>query len=228
MVPVKKILLVDNDKKTRSLVSDFLRNEGYAVQETEDGKFALSCFHSQSFNLIILEVMIPEYDGWTLCKEIRKTSDIPIIVLTSRSEEADELFAFSLGVDEYITKPFSLPILAARIQALLRRAGNKPIMVRTYEKSGGLEINQTGHIVSVDGKRIDLSPKEYKLLLYFYENRGIALTREKILNSVWNYDYYGDIRTVDTHVKKLRLKLGTKGKYIQTVRGIGYRFDVES
>ena len=224
MVPVKKILLVDNDKKTRSLVSDFLRNEGYAVQETEDGKFALSCFHSQSFNLIILEVMIPEYDGWTLCKEIRKTSDIPIIVLTSRSEEADELFAFSLGVDEYISKPFSPKILVARVEAVLRRtAGIDDEVIEI----GGIILDKAAHQVKIDGVPIDLSFKEFELLTYFVKNKGVALSREKILNNVWNYDYFGDARTIDTHVKKLRSKMGDKGRYIKTIWGLGYKFEVD-
>lgn len=220
---VKRILVADDESRMRKLVGDFLKKEGYSVLEAVDGVQALDLFHQNSdIELIILDVMMPGYDGWTVCREIRKSSQVPIIMLTARGEEADELFGFDLGVDEYIAKPFSLKILAARVQALLRRAGSNN-GVKSFK---GLEIDEQGRYVFVEGTKIDMSPKEYELLLYLVENAGRALSRDQILNAVWDYNYFGDARTVDTHIKKLRLKLGDKSEFIQTVRGLGYRFEV--
>ncbi len=222
----KKVLIADDEALMRKLVGDFLRKEGYQVFEAADGKQALDLFFNEKeIVLLILDIMMPEYDGWAVCREIRKTSQVPIIMLTARSEEADELFGFDLGADEYITKPFSPHILVARVQALLRRIENrKNAVIRV----GKLEIDNGRHYVSINGKGLDLSPKEYELLLYMVENEGITLSRDQILNAVWNYNYYGDVRTVDTHVKKLRLKLGDKANYIQTIRGFGYRLEVNN
>ena len=218
----KKILIADDEARMRKLVGDFLKKEGYTVIEAADGHEALDLFSNYGdLDLIILDVMMPGYDGWTVCREVRKSSQVPIIMLTARGEESDELFGFDLGADEYIAKPFSLKILAARVQALLRRLGNN----RGLKSFDGLEIDDHGRYVYVNGTRIEMSPKEYELLLYLSENPGRALSREQILNAVWDYDYYGDVRTVDTHIKKLRLKLGDKGEFIQTVRGLGYRFE---
>lgn len=218
----KKILIADDEARMRKLVGDFLKKEGYTVIEAADGHKALDLFNSNvDADLIILDVMMPGYDGWAVCREIRKSSQVPIIMLTARGEESDELFGFDLGADEYIAKPFSLKILAARVQALLRRLGNG----QGLKSFDGLEIDDNGRYVYVNGSRIEMSPKEYELLLYLTENPGRALSREQILNAVWNYDYFGDVRTVDTHIKKLRLKLGPKGEFIQTVRGLGYRFE---
>lgn len=222
-MPGVRILLADDEARMRKLVSDFLKKEDYEVVEAEDGKAALDLFHRLDFNLVILDVMMPGYDGWFVCQEIRKTSHVPIILLTAKGEETDELFGFGLGADEYITKPFSPMILVARVQALLRRAGNG---ARTIKSFDGLEIDESGRVVRVDGEKVDLTPKEFELLLYLTANAGIALSREQILNSVWDYDYFGDTRTVDTHIKKLRTKLGAKGAFIQTVRGLGYKFEV--
>ncbi|RJQ33203.1 MAG: DNA-binding response regulator [Actinobacteria bacterium] len=219
----RKILITDDEARMRRLVGDFLKKEGYAVIEAADGNQALDRFHQdKEINLIILDVMMPGCDGWTVCREIRRTSGIPIIMLTARGEESDELYGFGLGVDEYIAKPFSLKILSARVQALLRRAENN-LDVKSFN---GLDIDEIGRYVYVDGEKVDLSPKEFELLLYLAENAGRALSRDQILNAVWDYDYYGDARTVDTHVKKLRLKLGARSEIIQTVRGLGYRFEV--
>lgn len=223
MAPVN-ILIADDEARMRKLVADFLKKENYHVVEAGDGKQALEIFSSQNIGLVILDVMMPLLDGWTVCREIRKTSDIPIIMLTARSEETDELFGFNLGADEYVAKPFSPLILVARVQALLKRAGKQDGTVRNIK---GLEMDKNRRVVRVDGERVELSPKEYELLLYFIENQNLAVSREQILNAVWNYDYYGDARTVDTHVKRLRYKLGSKGDLIQTVRGLGYRFEVE-
>ncbi|GAB4260657.1 response regulator transcription factor [Thermincola ferriacetica] len=218
-----KILIADDEARMRKLVADFLKKEGYAIIEAADGRQALDLFYGNNdIDLIILDVMMPGYDGWTVCREIRKSSQVPIIMLTARGEESDELFGFDLGADEYIAKPFSLKILAARIQALLRRVQNN----RTVRSFDGLEIDEQGRYVYVNGEPVDLSPKEFELLLYLTENAGRALSREQILNAVWDYDYFGDVRTVDTHIKKLRLKLGEKSYLIQTVRGLGYRFEV--
>lgn len=220
------ILIADDEARMRKLISDFMKKEGYSVIEAADGKKALELFHSneQNLSLIILDVMMPGYDGWTVCREVRKISRIPIIMLTARAEEPDELFGFNLGADEYVTKPFSPLILVARVQALLRRAGNDETPVKNID---GLEIDKSRRTVSIDGERIELSLKEFELLYYLAENNGIAVSREQILNSVWNYDYFGDARTVDTHIKRLRDKLGSKEYLIQTIRGLGYRLEVK-
>lgn len=221
----KKLLIADDEIRMRKLVGDFLKKEGHIIIEAADGRQALDKFKSNpDINLIILDVMMPEYDGWTVCREIRKSSQVPIIMLTARCDESDELFGFDLGADEYIGKPFSLKILSARVQALLRRMENSNQEIKYFD---GLEIDEQGRHVYIDGSKIDMSPKEFDLLLYLTENVGIALSRDKILNAVWDYNYFGDVRTVDTHIKKLRLKLGEKGELIQTVRGFGYRFEVK-
>ena len=221
----KNILIADDEDRMRKLVSDFLKKEGYEIYEAADGRQALEIFASQEIDLLILDVMMPEIDGWAVCREVRQKSTVPIIMLTARGEESDELFGFDLGADEYISKPFSLRVLVARVHAILRRSDTKSLPVRSLN---GLEIDETAHYVYVDGYAVDLTPKEFELLLYLADHAGNALRREQILNAVWNYDYYGDIRTVDAHIKNLRLKLGSKGEYIQTVRGIGYRFEVSS
>ena len=218
-----KILVVDDESRIRKIIRDFLVREGYVVCEAEDGEAALDIFCSNNdIDLIIMDVMMPKMDGWQLCKEVRKLSKVPILMLTAKSEEQDELKGFELGVDEYISKPFSPKILTARVNALLRRTtgDNEEIL-----DIAGITVNKIAHTVTIDGKEIDLSFKEFELLTYFMENRGIALSREKILNDVWNYDYYGDARTIDTHVKKLRSKMGEKGKFISTIWGMGYKFE---
>ncbi|MEQ8201315.1 MAG: response regulator transcription factor [Syntrophomonadaceae bacterium] len=220
----RNILVADDEERMRRLVSDFLRKAGFNTFEAADGRQALQVFTDQPIDLAILDVMMPGYDGWTVCREIRKTSAVPIIMLTARGEESDELFGFDLGADEYIAKPFSLRILLARVQALLRRTDNKsPQTLRTL---GSLKIDEIGHYIYVDDQTVDLTPKEFELLVYLADHAGRALTREQILNAVWDYDYYGDIRTVDAHIKNIRLKLGVRGEYVQTVRGVGYRFEV--
>jgi len=219
----KKILIVEDESRMRRLISDYLKREGYVIIEAENGKKALEIFNSDKIDLIILDIMLPEYDGWTVCREIRKSSNVPIIILTARSEESDELFGFDLGADEYITKPFSPKILVARVRALLKRSYKR---VSSKMSFNGLEVDIAAHKVFVEGKEIEMTPKEYELLVYMIENEGTALSREQILNNVWGYDYFGDLRTVDTHVKRLRIKLKGKSKYIQTVRGVGYRFEV--
>lgn len=221
----KNILIADDEERMRKLVGDFLRKEGYAIFEAENGKQALEIFSAWVIDLAILDVMMPEYDGWAVCREIRKESSLPIIMLTARDGESDELFGFDLGADEYITKPFSPRILVARVQALFRRAEKKGAPLRSID---GLEIDEAGHYIFAEGQRVDLTPKEFELLLYLVDHTGMALSREQILNAVWDYDYYGDIRTVDAHIKNIRLKLGPTGELIQTVRGIGYRFEVKS
>lgn len=209
----------------RKLVRDFLERAGFQVLEAGDGMEALDLFYEdQGISLIILDVMMPKMDGWEVCREIRKESKVPIIMLTARGEERDELNGFELGVDEYISKPFSPKILVARVNALLRRTSG--LSMDQTIAAGGIEIDKAAHIVKIDGNMIDLSFKEFELLTYFIENQGIALSREKILNNVWNYDYFGDARTIDTHVKKLRNKLGDKGEYIRTIWGMGYKFEV--
>ena len=220
-----KILVVDDESRIRKIIRDFLVREGYVVCEAEDGEAALDIFCSNNdIDLIIMDVMMPKMDGWQLCKEVRKLSKVPILMLTAKSEEQDELKGFELGVDEYISKPFSPKILTARVNALLRRTtgDNEEIL-----DIAGITVNKIAHTVTIDGKEIDLSFKEFELLTYFMENRGVALSREKILNNVWNYDYFGDARTIDTHVKKLRSKMGAKGEYIKTVWGMGYKFEVD-
>lgn len=221
-----KILVVDDESRMRKLVRDFLGREGYTVLEAGDGMEAMEIFYEhKDVALVILDVMMPKMDGWQVCREIRQSSQTPVIMLTARSEERDELQGFELGVDEYISKPFSPKILVARVEAILRRShvlGAEEII-----DAGGIQINKAAHEVKAEGKQIDLSYKEFELLVYFVENEGIALSREKILNNVWNYDYFGDARTIDTHVKKLRNKLGDKGNYIKTIWGMGYKFEVE-
>lgn len=218
----KKILIVEDESRMRRLISDYLKKEGYSIVEADNGKKAIDIFNLEKIDLIILDIMMPKYDGWTVCREIRKTSNIPIIMLTARSEESDELFGFELGADEYITKPFSPKILVARVKALLKRS----YMAEEKVSYDGLEIAINGHRVFIDDKEIEMTPKEYELMIFMIENKGTALSREQILNGVWGYDYFGDLRTVDTHIKRLRMKLETKSNYIQTVRGVGYRFEV--
>ena len=221
-----KILVVDDEALMRKLVKDFLAKKDYEVVEAENGEVALDKFYADSsISLIILDVMMPKLNGWEVCKEIRATSKIPIIMLTAKSTEADELLGFELGVDEYIAKPFSPRILSARVDAILRRA-NK-LTGDDLLNIGGIEINRVAHIVTIDNQNVELSYKEFELLTFFMENVGIALSREKILNHVWNYDYFGDARTIDTHVKKLRSKMGDRGSYIKTIWGMGYKFEVE-
>ena len=221
-----KIMVVDDESRRRKLVRDFLVREGYKVIEAADGEEAVDLFYeNRDVALIILDVMMPKMDGWQTCREIREESKVPIIMLTAKGDEQDELKGFELGVDEYISKPFSPKILVARVEAILRRSGK--VEEEELLSAGGIEINKTAHEVSVDGKKIELSFKEFELLSYFLENQGIALSREKILNHVWNYDYFGDARTIDTHVKKLRSKLGEKGEMIHTIWGMGYKFEVQ-
>ena len=221
-----KILVVDDESRMRKLVKDFLVRQGYTVLEAADGMEAMDYFYEdKDIALIILDVMMPKMDGWQVCREIRMHSKVPIIMLTARSEERDELQGFDLAVDEYISKPFSPKILVARVEAILRRtqgSGNTDEI-----SAGGIVVDKAAHTVMSDGSPVDLSFKEFELLTYFIENQGIALSREKILNNVWNYDYFGDARTIDTHVKKLRSKLGDKGEYIKTIWGMGYKFEVE-
>lgn len=220
-----KILVVDDESRMRKLVKDFLVREGYTVLEAGDGMEAMDVFYEdKDIALIILDVMMPKMDGWQVCREIRKYSKVPIIMLTAKSDERDELLGFELGVDEYISKPFSPKILVARVEAILRRTN--AINPEEVLRAGAIEINKAAHQVLIDGKPVELSYKEFELLTYFVENQGIALSREKILNSVWNYDYFGDARTIDTHVKKLRSKLGERGDYIKTIWGMGYKFEV--
>lgn len=222
-----KILVVDDESRMRKLVKDFLQKSNYDVVEAQDGSEALDIFYNnKDISLILLDVMMPKLDGWQVCREIREVSKVPIIMLTAKADERDELQGFQLGVDEYISKPFSPKILVARVEAILRRTNLK-------DNTGNLEmagilINKVAHMVMIDGISIDLSYKEFELLTYFMENKGIALSREKILNSVWNYDYFGDARTIDTHVKKLRSKMGDKGDYIKTIWGMGYKFEAET
>ena len=220
------ILIVDDETRMRKLLKDFLVKKDYKTIEAEDGEVALELFeqNKNKINLILLDVMMPKLDGWTVLREIRKESKVPVIMLTARGEEQDELFGFELGVDEYISKPFSPKILVARIQAILKRINGDKKTIRNYD---GIVIDEEGRTVTVDGKKIDLSLREYELLKYLLDNEKIALSRDKILNNVWNYDYYGDSRTIDSHIKKIRHKLGKKGKYIETIRGIGYKFEVK-
>ena len=218
-----KILVVDDESRMRKLVKDFLQHEHYEVLEAEDGEKALDIFYTdKSIGVVILDVMMPKIDGWQVCREIRTHSDIPVIMLTAKSDERDELLGFELGVDEYISKPFSPKILMARVEAVLRRTG---YVGEDIIEVGAIKIDKASHRVTIDGKEVDLSVKEFELLTYFAANKGMALSREKILNNVWNYDYFGDARTIDTHVKKLRAKLGDKGDYIKTIWGMGYKFD---
>lgn len=221
-----KVLMVDDEARMRKLVKDFLAIKGYRVIEAEDGEQAVDIFFKEKdIGLVILDVMMPKMDGWEVCRTLRRYSQVPIIMLTARSEERDELLGFELGVDEYISKPFSPKILVARIEAILRRgnAGTGEIL-----EAAGIRVDKDAHEASVDGQPVDLSNKEFELLIYFMENQGMALSREKILNNVWNYGYFGDARTIDTHVKKLRSKLGEKGEFIKTIWGMGYKFEVNA
>ncbi len=221
-----KILVVDDESRMRKLVRDFLEREGFRVLEAADGLEAMDLFYQdKDIALIILDVMMPNMDGWQVCREVRQTSKAPIIMLTARSEERDELQGFELGVDEYISKPFSPKILVARVTAILRRVN--ALDAGQVIKAGGISIDKAAHQVKIGEKEVELSYKEFELLSYFIENQGIALSREKILNNVWNYDYFGDARTIDTHVKKLRSKLGEQGNSIKTIWGMGYKFEVE-
>ncbi len=219
-----KILVVDDESRMRKLVHDFLAKSNYEVTEAENGEQAVDLFFEQKdIALIILDVMMPRMDGWQVCREIRQYSSVPIIMLTAKSDERDELLGFELGVDEYISKPFSPKILVARVEAILRRAG---AVAAEVTEIGGIVLDKSAHQVSIDGMPIELSVKEFELLSYFIDHKGLALSRERILNNVWNYDYFGDARTIDTHVKKLRSKLGEKGDYIKTIWGMGYKFEV--
>ncbi len=220
------ILVVDDESRIRKLIKDFLRQENYTVLEAEDGEDALNVFeqNKNKIDLIILDVMMPKFDGWSVLRKIRQdNTQIPIIMLTARAEEQDELFGFELGVDEYITKPFSPKILVARVNTVLKRTTKKS---KTVQDIGGIVIDPEGRTVTVDGKELELSLREYELLKYLLDNENIALSRNNILSKVWNYEYYGDSRTIDSHIKKIRHKLGKKGKYIQTIRGVGYKFQI--
>ena len=225
-MPSNCILVVDDEQRMRKLIKDFLKAKGYSILEAEDGEKALEVYrdNKSKIELILLDVMMPKLDGWSVLRQIRQESNIPIIMLTARGEEQDELFGFELGVDEYITKPFSPKILVARVEAILKRTSQNVAEVRDY---AGIEIDKDGRTVKVDGKIVELSLREYELLIYLIENKNVALSRDKILNNVWNYDYYGDSRTIDSHIKKIRHKLGKKGKYIKTMRGIGYKFEMK-
>ena len=219
------ILVVDDESRMRKLLKDFLSAKGYKILEAEDGEKAIEVFEENrnKIKLILLDVMMPKLDGWSVLRKIRQESNLPVIMLTARGEEQDELFGFELGVDEYISKPFSPKILVARVEAIIKRVYGDTKQAKDYD---GIVIDKEGRTVTVDGKPIDLSLREYELLKYLLDNENIALSRDKILNNVWNYDYYGDSRTIDSHVKKIRHKLGKKGKYIKTIRGVGYKFEV--
>ena len=220
------ILIVDDEQRMRKLIKDFLTVKGYSIIEAQDGEEALEMYekNKNKIDLILFDVMMPKLDGWSVLRQIRQESQIPVIMLTARGEEQDELFGFELGVDEYISKPFSPKILVARVEAILKRT-NKDI--QSKKEYGGIKIDKEGRTVSVDDKQVELSLREYELLTYLVENENIALSRDKILNNVWNYDYYGDSRTIDSHIKKIRHKLGKKGKYIKTIRGVGYKFETK-
>ena len=220
------ILVVDDESRMRKLIKDFLAQKGYSILEAGYGEEALQIYEENKnhINLILLDVMMPKLDGWSVLRQIRQSSEVPIIMLTARGEEQDELFGFELGVDEYIAKPFSPKILVARVEAILKRTMGDKTEVKDY---GGIVIDPDGRTVKVDDKQVEMSLREYELLKYLVDNEGIALSRDKILNNVWNYDYYGDSRTIDSHIKKIRHKLGKKGKYIETMRGVGYKFEVK-
>ena len=220
------ILIVDDESRMRKLLKDFLSTKGYYILEAEDGEKALEVFEENrnKIKLVLLDVMMPKLDGWSVLRKIRQESNLPVIMLTARGEEQDELFGFELGVDEYISTPFSPKILVARVEAILKRVYGDTKQIKDY---GGITIDQEGRTVKVDGKSVELSLREYELLKYLLDNENIALSRDKILNNVWNYDYYGDTRTIDSHIKKIRHKLGSKGKYIETIRGIGYKFEIK-
>ncbi len=220
------VLVVDDEARMRKLIKDFLMQKGYSILEAGDGEEALKIFaeNQNKIKLILLDVMMPKLDGWSVLRQIRQDSKVPIIMLTARGEEQDELFGFELGVDEYISKPFSPKILVARVEAILKRTSPE---LKEQKDYGGIVIDPEGRTVTVDGKQLEMSLREYELLKYLVDNEGIALSRDKILNNVWNYDYYGDSRTIDSHIKKIRHKLGKRGKYIETIRGIGYKFEVK-
>ena len=220
------VLIVDDELRMRKLIKDFLKAKGFNILEAEDGEKALEVFeeNKNKITLILLDVMMPKLDGWSVLRQIRQQSKVPIIMLTARGEEQDELFGFELGADEYISKPFSPKILVARVEAILKRSTKDTTQIKDY---AGIELDKEGRTVKVDGKTIELSLREYELLIYLIENENIALSRDKILNNVWNYDYYGDSRTIDSHIKKIRHKLGKKGKYIKTIRGVGYKFEIK-
>ena len=220
------ILIVDDEERMRKIIKDFLKSKDFNTIEAQDGEDALAVFeqNAEKINLIILDVMMPKLDGWSVLRQIRQKSKVPIIMLTARGEEQDELFGFELGADEYISKPFSPKILVARVEAILKRTGQDQIYIEEY---AGIRIDTSGRTVEVEGKKIDLSLREYELLKYLMDNKNVALSRDKILNNVWNYDYYGDSRTIDSHIKKIRHKLGKKGNYIETMRGIGYKFQIK-
>ena len=222
----KMILIVDDESRIRKLIKDFIEQEEYSVLEAADGEEAVEQFESNmnKVNLVILDVMMPKQDGWSALRQIRQISNVPVIMLTARSEEQDELFGYELGVDEYVSKPFSPKILIAKIKAILQRTSPKEVEKKNYD---GIEIDTEGRNITVDGKQIELSLREYELLKYLLDNENVALSRDKILNNVWNYDYYGDSRTIDSHIKKIRHKLGKKGKYIKTMRGVGYKFEIK-
>ena len=223
---MSNILVVDDESRMRKLIKDFLVKDNYNVLEAEDGQKALEIFENEKekIDLIILDVMMPKQDGWSVLRKIRQSSQVPVIMLTARGEEQDELFGFELGADEYISKPFSPKILVARVEAILKRTTQTENANKDF---GGIIIDEQGRTVTVDGKNIEMSLREYELLKYLVDNENIALSRDKILNNVWNYDYYGDSRTIDSHIKKIRHKLGKRGKYIKTMRGIGYKFEVK-
>ncbi|MCR5186040.1 MAG: response regulator transcription factor [Clostridia bacterium] len=221
------ILIVDDESRMRKLIKDFLKQKNYNIMEAADGEEALKVYseNKNKISLILLDVMMPKLDGWSVLRQIRQENkEVSIVMLTARAEEQDELFGFELGVDEYISKPFSPKILVARVEAILNRTVKKEKLNKDYD---GIVIDEEGRTVTVDGKKVDLSFREYELLKYLLDNSNIALSRDKILNTVWNYDYYGDTRTIDSHIKKIRHKLGKKGKHIQTIRGIGYKFEIE-
>lgn len=222
----KYILIVDDEQRMRKLIKDFLIAKGYNILEAEDGEKALQVFeeNQSKIELVLLDVMMPKLDGWSVLRQIRQNSKVPIIMLTARGEEQDELFGFELGVDEYISKPFSPKILVARVEAILKRTKSND---KEIKECAGIKIDKEGRTITVDGKTLELSLREYELLVYLVENENIALSRDKILNNVWNYDYYGDSRTIDSHIKKIRHKLGKKGKYIKTIRGVGYKFETK-
>ncbi len=221
------VLVVDDESRMRKLIKDFLQQKNYNILEAGDGEKAIQVFEQEKekIKLILLDVMMPKLDGWSVLRQIRQTSKVPIIMLTARGEEQDELFGFELGVDEYIAKPFSPKILVARVEAIIKRVYGQE--ENEKKEIGGISIDTEGRTVSVDGKEVELSLREYELLKYLMDNENIALSRDKILNNVWNYDYYGDSRTIDSHIKKIRHKLGKKGKYIKTIRGIGYKFEIK-
>ena len=222
----KMILIVDDESRIRKLIKDFIEQEEYSVIEAADGEEAVEQFEANinKIKLVILDVMMPKQDGWSALRQIRQISNVPVIMLTARSEEQDELFGYELGVDEYVSKPFSPKILIAKIKAILQRTSPKEVEKKNDD---GIEIDTEGRNITVDGKQIELSLREYELLKYLLDNENIALSRDKILNNVWNYDYYGDSRTIDSHIKKIRHKLGKKGKYIKTMRGVGYKFEIK-